>query len=58
MDQSALSPAAAEMMIKAAREMVPTAFDVVEYCEAGHCLMISQPEWTANALRRAAGENF
>jgi hypothetical protein len=47
------------MMIKGAREIEPSAFDVVEHCKGGgHCLMISYPEWTADALRRAAGEIF
>jgi hypothetical protein len=59
LDQSALGPAMVEMMIKGAQQMVPTAFDVVEHCkEGGHCLMVSFPEWTAEALRRAAGEDI
>jgi hypothetical protein len=44
-------------MIEGARQQVQTAFDVVETCEGGgHCLMISQPQWLAGVLRRAAGE--
>jgi hypothetical protein len=44
-------------MIQGAQQVEPTAFDVVERCEgAGHCVMLSFPEWTAEALRRAAGE--
>jgi pimeloyl-ACP methyl ester carboxylesterase len=44
-------------MIKTARGQVPSAFDVVEIAEgAGHCPMISRPEWVADVLRRAAGE--
>jgi len=47
------------MMIKGAQQVEPTAFDVVEHCkEAGHCPIIGFPEWTADALRRAAGEKF
>lgn len=47
------------MMIAGARMFEPTAFDVVEHCEeGGHCLMVSFPEWTAQAIRRAAGEEF
>ncbi|TVY80266.1 hypothetical protein LSUE1_G006533 [Lachnellula suecica] len=58
-DQSALNPVVADMMIKGAQQMVPSAFDVVEHCkEGGHCLMASYPEWTADALRRAAGETL
>jgi pimeloyl-ACP methyl ester carboxylesterase len=42
-------------MIKTAREQVPSAFDVVEIAEgAGHCPMVSRPEWVADVLRRAA----
>jgi pimeloyl-ACP methyl ester carboxylesterase len=58
-DQSHFSPTLVDMMIKGAREIEPSAFDVVEHCkEGGHCLMISYPEWTADALRRAAEEIF
>ncbi|PQE24882.1 hypothetical protein CJF32_00007248 [Rutstroemia sp. NJR-2017a WRK4] len=58
-DQSSFVPEFAELMIKGAQQAEPTAFDVVEHCkEGGHCLMISFPEWTADALRRAAGESF
>jgi len=48
-----------KILIGTARRIEPIAFDVVEHCEdGGHCLMISRPEWTADALRRAAGEKF
>jgi hypothetical protein len=58
-DQSHFSPVMVDMMIKGAQQIQPTAFDVVEHCkEGGHCLMVSYPEWTAEALRRAAGEEF
>lgn len=54
-----VTPQVVEMMIKGAQMMNPTAFDVVESLkENGHCFMISHLEWTAEALRRAAGENF
>jgi hypothetical protein len=44
-------------VIKGAREIEPSAFDVIENCKEGrHCLMISYPEWTADTLRRAAAE--
>ncbi|KAE9378819.1 alpha/beta-hydrolase [Stipitochalara longipes BDJ] len=47
------------VMLEYCRQSVPGAFDVVEHCEeAGHAVMASQPEWTADALRRAAGEKF
>lgn len=56
-DQSAFTLEAVEGMLAAAREVEPSAFDVVERCEeGGHCMMIAFPEWTADALRRAAGE--
>lgn len=45
-------------MIDAAKEIEPTAFDVIEQVDAGHCLMVSRPEWLANVLRRAAGEGL
>lgn len=58
-DRSSITPELTEMMIKGAQMMNPNAFDVVERLkEGGHCLMISYPEWTAEALRRAAGEKF
>ena len=58
-DQSSFTPKVVEMMIKGAQMMNPTAFDVVESLkEGGHCFMFSHPEWTAEALRRAAGEKF
>lgn len=44
------------MMIKGEKEMQPTAFDVVETCDAGHCPIISRPEWLVDVLRRATGE--
>jgi pimeloyl-ACP methyl ester carboxylesterase len=47
-----------ENMINMARSIEPSAFDVVEKCDGGHCLMISRPEWLADVLRRAAGESF
>ena len=47
------------VMLEYCRQVVPRSFDVVEHNEeAGHAVMASQPEWTANALRRAAGEKF
>ncbi|KAF7880914.1 uncharacterized protein EAF02_006805 [Botrytis sinoallii] len=58
-DQSSFTPEVVKMMIKGAQMMNPTAFDVVESLkEGGHCFMISHPEWTAEALRRAAREKF
>jgi hypothetical protein len=45
-----------QAIITGARNIEPSAFDVVEEVEAGHCLMVSRPEWFAAALRRAAGE--
>ncbi|KUJ15495.1 uncharacterized protein LY89DRAFT_720029 [Mollisia scopiformis] len=56
-DKSVFTLEAVEGMLGAARGQVESAFDVVERCEeGGHCLMVSYPEWTAQALRRAAGE--
>ncbi|KFY38785.1 hypothetical protein V494_04204 [Pseudogymnoascus sp. VKM F-4513 (FW-928)] len=56
-DRTHFTAAASEFMIQGAQQVEPSAFDVVERCEgAGHCVMVSFPEWTAEALRRAAGE--
>ena len=55
-DQSTLSPQVVQMMIDGAKQLEPGAFDVVERCDGGHCLMISRPRWLADVLRRAAGE--
>ena len=55
-DQTIFTPRVVDMIINGAREMEPSAFDVVERCDGGHCLMISRPEWLAGVLRRAAGE--
>jgi hypothetical protein len=55
-DKSTFTPEIVDMMIKGGKEMQPTAFDVVETCDAGHSPMISRPEWLAGVLRRAAGE--
>ncbi|CZR57975.1 uncharacterized protein PAC_07865 [Phialocephala subalpina] len=55
-DRSVFTQEAVGGMLGAAREVQPSAFDVVERCEeGGHCMMVSFPEWTAGALRRAAG---
>lgn len=55
-DKTAFTPEMVDFMINTARQLEPSAFDVVEKCDGGHCLMISRPEWLANVLRRAAGE--
>ena len=47
-----------EMIISGARKVEPSAFDVVERCDGGHCLMLSRPHWLAEVLRKAAGETF
>ena len=58
-DRTTFTPELVQYMIDKARQQEPSAFDTVETCEgAGHCLMISHPEWLADALRRAAGESF
>ncbi|KAH7321711.1 Alpha/beta hydrolase fold-1 [Rhexocercosporidium sp. MPI-PUGE-AT-0058] len=54
-DQS-MSLSYGEMILKAAQDSKPNMVDSVERCDAGHCVMLSQPDWTANMLRRAAGE--
>ncbi|KAL2068192.1 hypothetical protein VTL71DRAFT_16290 [Oculimacula yallundae] len=54
-DQS-MSLSYGEMILKAAQDSKPNMVDSVERCDAGHCVMLSQPQWTADMLRRAAGE--
>ncbi|KAL3418116.1 hypothetical protein PVAG01_09831 [Phlyctema vagabunda] len=46
---------AQEGMIKQAQEIAPSSFDVVERCDAGHSPFVSQPEWLAEKLVKAAG---
>lgn len=46
-----------EDMVVAAQANEPNMIDVVERNEtAGHFPMLSQPDWTVDMLRRAAGE--
>lgn len=45
-----------DYMINSAKAIRPTAFDVMEECDAGHCFMISRAEWLAAVPRRATGE--
>ncbi|KAF2675590.1 hypothetical protein K458DRAFT_425363 [Lentithecium fluviatile CBS 122367] len=55
-DRTTFTPKLVDYMIKSAREQQPTAFDVVEECDGGHCLMISHPGWLAGVVKCAAGE--
>ncbi|KAF4967045.1 hypothetical protein FSARC_5336 [Fusarium sarcochroum] len=56
-DKTAITQEVVEFMIQTARKEEPSAFDVVEVREdAGHCVMISQPAWVADVVRRAAGQ--
>ncbi|KAJ4294977.1 hypothetical protein N0V90_006985 [Kalmusia sp. IMI 367209] len=57
-DKTTFTPEVVDYIINTARSIEPSAFDVVEKCDGGHCLMISRPEWLADVLRRAAGEVF
>jgi hypothetical protein len=46
-----------EMILTAAQSSPPHMIDTVEKCDvAGHCVMLSQVQWTVDMLRRAAGE--
>ncbi|KAG0648374.1 hypothetical protein D0Z07_5133 [Hyphodiscus hymeniophilus] len=55
-DQSITLPYA-EMILRAAQDSQPHRIDSVERCAAaGHCVMLSQVQWTVDMLRRAAGE--
>ena len=42
-------------MIEGAKQVGASAFDMVERCDGGHCLMIGRPLWVAEVLRRAVG---
>jgi hypothetical protein len=57
-DKTSFTPGLVDYMISNAKRIEPSAFDAVEKCDGGHCLMISRPEWLADVLRRAAGEVF
>jgi hypothetical protein len=46
---------AQEGMLEMAQKMVPTSFDVIERCSASHSPFISQPQWLAEKLIKAAG---
>jgi hypothetical protein len=47
------------MILQAAQDSQPNMIDSVERCDiAGHCVMLSQVQWTVNMLRRAAGERM
>jgi len=56
-DKTTFSTELVDYMINNARSIEPSAFDVVEKCDGGHCLMVSRPEFLAGVLRRAAGES-
>jgi len=57
-DQSITLPYA-EMILSAAQSSRPNMIDSVERCDtAGHSVMLSHTEWTANMLRRATGEQI
>ncbi|PBP20826.1 alpha/beta-hydrolase [Diplocarpon rosae] len=43
-----------ESMIAAATAAAPSAFDVVERCDAGHSPFLSRPEWLADRLAESA----
>lgn len=43
-------------MIEGAKQVEASAFDTVERCDGGHCLMISRPERVAEVLRRAGDD--
>ena len=55
-DATTFRPAVVDWMITNAREAVPGAFDQVERCGGGHCLMLSHPECLTDVFRKAAGE--
>jgi hypothetical protein len=46
---------AQEGMLANAHQMAPKSFDVIERCSASHSPFISQPEWLADKLIKAAG---
>ncbi|KAJ4245066.1 hypothetical protein NW762_014277 [Fusarium torreyae] len=56
-DKTAFTQEMVEFMIQTAKKEEPSAFDIVEVREdAAHCVVISQPAWVADVVRRAAGQ--
>ncbi len=53
-DTSGITLELVDMWLAKARELEPSAFDVVEKCDGGHCMMLSQPGWLAGVFERAA----
>ncbi len=53
-DKSGITLELVDMWLAKARELEASAFDVVEECDGGHCMMLSQPEWLAGVFERAA----
>jgi hypothetical protein len=54
-NDQAITLAGQEGMIGMGHQMAPMSFDVIERCTAGHSPFISQPEWLAEKLVKAAG---
>jgi len=54
-NDQALPLPAQEGMIDQAHKMEARSFDVIERCSASHSPFISQPEWLAEKLIKAAG---
>jgi len=54
-NDQAIPLAGQEGMIGMAKSMAPNSFDVLEKCDASHSPFISQPEWLAEKLIKAAG---
>ena len=52
-DQSAFGMFA-RPLLEAAKASEPCAVDTVEEADSGHMVMVSQPKWTAEMLKRAA----
>lgn len=46
----------AEQMVQNVKSTMGNRLDRVIRRDAGHCPMLSQPEWMAGVLREAAGE--
>ncbi|MCJ1404792.1 hypothetical protein MMC11_008018 [Xylographa trunciseda] len=57
-EKTTFTPQVVDFIINTAKQLEPSAFDVIERCDGGHCLMISYPQWLADVLRSAAGEVF
>ena len=58
MDKTTCGLKTVERIMKESPQTHATAFDRIDMCDGGHCLMISRAPWLAELLRRAVGEDI